>query len=230
MTWDPDEWKGLLEKAAAEGDIPLTALQLTQCSVHAELLWRWNQKTNLTSITRPREMVIKHFIDSMLPGKRLNPGERLIDIGSGGGFPGLPLKIAHPSLSVTMIDAVRKKVSFLNEVIRTLGLTGIRALHGRVEELGKTMGPDDRYDVAISRAFSSLRLFIPLALPLLKPGGRILAMKAKTIDEEVRELATLRMTLPDGREICGKELHLESWSYALPAAGGKRVLLGIIFP
>ncbi len=230
MTWNGKEWDCLLEKAALECGIPLTALQLNQCNAHAELLYRWNQKTNLTTITDPLDMVVKHFIDSMLSGRMLTDGERVIDIGSGGGFPGVPLKILNPSLHITLIDAVRKKVSFLKEVIRTLHLGEIEALHERAEALARKSDHHQRYDVAISRAFSSLNTIIPMALPLLKKNGRIIAMKGRNVGEEIDDLVSLRIAMPDGRDIRGMDLHVDSFYYDLPFSGDKRVLLRIIFP
>ena len=156
---------------------------------HARELLSWNRRINLTSITDPAEVAIKHYLDSILPVKWIPPVGRLLDVGSGGGFPGIPLKILLPKLSVTLIDSVRKKVSFQKHVIRTLALRNIEARHIRLEHFK----PDVPFDVIVSRAFSPLEKFVPSAAPLLAEGGSIIALKgryAEALAESERMIST----------------------------------------
>ena len=117
-----EKWKNIIKDGAKTMEIHIDQEQVDQCALHAVELMKWNQKTNLTTITDPLEVAVKHFLDSMAPAPLISQSSKMLDIGSGGGFPGIPLKILIPSLSVTLIDASRKKVSFLSYLIRTLKL------------------------------------------------------------------------------------------------------------
>ena len=154
-------------------------------------LLKWNQKMNLTAIRTEKGIILKHFLDSLSVFPYLSHISSLLDIGSGAGFPGIPLKIVKPSLETTLIDSVRKKVDFQRHAIRMLGLKGIEAIHGRVQdkEIRQTMG--ERFDMVISRAFSDLRTSLILSLPFLKKKGILLAMKGEVNGEEIRLLSTL---------------------------------------
>ncbi len=230
MPFNREEWEHILEKAGRQFGLVLTGTQLAQFSAHAELLLRWNQKTNLTTITEPEDMAVKHFIDAAAPIGMVKDEDHLIDLGSGGGFPGLPLKILNPSLQVTLVDASRKKVSFLKEVIRTLGLTGIQALHARGEELALDPKHLGKYDVAVSRAFSSLASFVSMALPFVKKGGRIIAMKAKKISEEMESLRGIDIRLQNGMLLHGDNLPVDIHSYELPFSNDKRAMISLMVP
>ena len=129
------EWSHLIINGADRFNIDLNHHHTDQYAIHARELTQWTEKINITSITDPFEIAVKHFLDSLAPAPLILPGMKLLDIGSGGGFPGLPLKVLIPSMSVTLIDASRKKVSFLKHVIRTLTLDNIHALHSRAEDL-----------------------------------------------------------------------------------------------
>ncbi len=148
-----------------------------QFAVHAVELMKWNRKVNLTTITEPQDVAVKHFLDSIIPGPLIAPGAKVLDIGSGGGFPGIPLKILLPSLSVLLIDSSRKKVSFAKHVIRTLKLENIEARHVRAEELATKPEAVNSFDVIISRALTSIENFILIAFPLLAEDGVLIAMK-----------------------------------------------------
>jgi 16S rRNA (guanine527-N7)-methyltransferase len=144
---------------------------------HARELIQWNRVTNLTAITDPIEVALKHYVDALAAAPWIGDRARVLDAGSGGGFPGIPLNIVRPDLSVTMVDSVRKKVSFLKHAVRTLGLSRIDAVHGRLEDLGLLPDYRGKFDRVVCRAFSSLDNFASLALPFLSPGGCLLAMK-----------------------------------------------------
>jgi len=151
--------------------------QADQFATHALILNEWNQKMNLTAIASPMDMAVKHFLDSIVSSRFIKPGSHLLDVGSGAGFPGIPLKVMIPSLHVTLVDATRKKVSFLNHVIRQLHLECIAAIHSRIENLQQKR--EGRFDVIVSRAFSSLDDFIEISLPLLAPEGMLMAFKGR---------------------------------------------------
>jgi 16S rRNA (guanine527-N7)-methyltransferase len=182
------EWSDLIIEGAAAFDIDLNHSQTRQFAVHATELVRWNRKINITAITDPFEVAVKHFLDSLPVARFLPKDATILDIGSGGGFPGLALKILMPSLSITLIDASRKKVSFLKHVIRTLKLDNIEALHIRAEDLANDPLYRNRFNVIISRAVSSLELFCRLALPLLIAEGSMMALKGDVGFDEINEL------------------------------------------
>ena len=165
----------LLEKK----DIDLFALYLDE-------LLKWNQKINLTAIRSERGVIIKHFLDSLSVHPYLFKDFHLLDMGSGAGFPGIPLKIAQPSLRVVLIDSVRKKVDFQKHIIRTLGLKGIGTVQGRAQGRGLKEQWAGGFDALISRAFSDLPTFLALGYPFLKKGGIMLAMRGEARDEETR--------------------------------------------
>jgi len=181
-------WSDLIIEGAAAFGIELNNDQTRRFAIHATELLVWNQKINLTAITDPIAVAVKHFLDSLTAARFLRPGATLLDIGSGGGFPGLPLKILMPSLSVTLIDASRKKVNFLKHVIRTLKLDNIEALHIRAEDLAGDPLYRNQFHVIVSRAISSLKLIHRLALPLLADEGVILALKGDTVKDELGDL------------------------------------------
>jgi len=172
----------LLVCCAAEFGLELTTKEIGLFNAFAEELKKWNRKINLTAIKDDREIVIKHFADSLsLLGRLKMPGT-LLDIGSGGGFPAIPLKIMLPHLPVVSVDAVEKKVLFQRHAARVLQLQEFSALHLRAEELTKSHA--SRFDSIVSRAFSDLPFFVSLAMPLLKNSGQIIAMKGREGREE----------------------------------------------
>lgn len=185
MNIGSNQWKKLIEEGAADLNVHVNRKITDQFSIHSKELIKWNRKINLTAITDPVEVAVKHFLDSIISVRVIPEYGRLLDIGSGGGFPGIPLKIMNPSLSVTLIDASRKKVSFLKHAIRSIKLVGINARHARSEELAKGKPFKHSFDVIISRAFSRLDKMILQALPLLAEGGSMIAMKGKLSESEL---------------------------------------------
>ena len=179
------EWKAKIVEGARKLGLDVQPGQADQFASHALTLQEWNQKINLTTIDSPMDMVVKHFLDSLVASPFIKPGDRLLDVGSGGGFPGIPLKVMQPSLKVTLVDTVRKKVNFLKHVIRQLRLSDIHAVHSRIEELRQERG--DGFDVIVCRAFSNLDSFAEMSLPLLAPDGRLIAYKAKGFEAEARQ-------------------------------------------
>ena len=219
------KWKKLIYDGAWDLEIRVDSDQVEKFSTHAMELAKWNQKMNLTAITDPVEVAVKHFLDSMAPDSMIPLNASLLDIGSGGGFPGIPLKIMKPSLSVTLIDASRKKVSFLKHVIRTLKLDNIEALHIRAEDLAKHPSYINRFDVIISRALSSLDSFVNLALPLLADEGVIIAMKGEV---EKAELDDLRHNVLEKINAAGsvdRQFTISLKRYILPLLNSERSII-----
>lgn len=176
----------ILKKGAHELGVGLTEAQVTAFVAYLRELKVWNTKINLTSIDTDREIISRHFVDSLIPLKYLGGCTKLLDIGAGGGFPGLPLKIAYPALEVTLVDKVEKKVFFMRHAIRTLGVKGAEAVAGRVEDPAFIKKYGGKFDCVISRAFTELKGFIEVALPFARPGGSILAMKGPAYIEELK--------------------------------------------
>ncbi|MCP4353133.1 MAG: 16S rRNA (guanine(527)-N(7))-methyltransferase RsmG [Desulfobacterales bacterium] len=226
------QWKNIIRDGA--GVVPgsqfmISDSQAEQFAVHATELLRWNQKINLTAIKDPFEVAVKHYIDSLAPAPAIPAGASLLDIGSGGGFPGIPLKILMPSLSVTLIDSSRKKINFQKHVIRILGLKKIDAVHIRAEELAMKEAFANAFDVVVCRAFSSLDSFISLALPLVAEQGTIIALKGKTAEAETESACSqsseVFRTL-DSSEIKSKDdLSLVLKKYTLPYIDARRTMV-----
>lgn len=153
-----------------------------------KMLVEWNEKINLTAITDASEVLVKHFIDSVLAYKvyDFEVVSSLVDIGTGAGFPGIPLKIIFPHLQVTLVDALNKRVVYLNEVIQTLELDGIEAIHGRAEDLAKT-DMREAFDVSVSRAVSQLNVLCEYCMPFIKVGGTFLSYKGAKTHEELEQ-------------------------------------------
>ena len=159
--------------------------QIEQFYEYMRLLKEWNEKINLTAITEPKEIITKHFIDSLTVLPYINENDKVIDIGTGAGFPGIPLKIAKPELNITLLDSLNKRITFLEEVISKLGLTDIYCIHGRAEEYA--LEKREFYDVAVSRAVAELPVLLEYLLPFVKVGGRCICMKGPKAIEEIEK-------------------------------------------
>jgi len=166
-----------LEKGAEELGITLSARHMNSFALFASELRKWNRKINLTSIVLPEEIAIKHFIDSLALGRYVDLSGELLDIGSGGGFPSIPVKIVFPDVGIVSVDAVEKKILFQRHVARLLGLERFSALHCRIENLAEQY--KGTFNCIVSRAFSELSGFVKLALPHLADDGVIVAMKGR---------------------------------------------------
>lgn len=167
--------------------ISLTDKQLEQFRVYYEMLVEKNKVMNLTGITEWEEVLEKHFLDSisLIRAIDLNDELKVMDMGTGAGFPGIPLKIAFPKLKVTLADSLNKRVLFLQEVIDELGLEGIEAIHGRAEDLAKDKYYRQQYDLSVSRAVANLSTLSEYCLPFVKIGGQFISYKSGDCDEEV---------------------------------------------
>lgn len=172
---------------AGEFGYSISQEEVSKFEIYLRELKVWNEKFNLSAIKNDRDIVIKHFLDSLTPLRLIKPGSAILDIGSGAGFPGIPLKIVEPSLNVTLLDSVNKKVTFMKHIIEELGLSGIEGIHGRAEDLARTR--KGCFDVVISRALAGLSDFVKIGEPFLKADGILIAMKGSKADEEVKEAA-----------------------------------------
>ena len=181
----------VLSDRAREFGIELSPAQQEAFQVYARELAAWNARFNLTTIVEPDQVIVKHFLDSLsvAPLLRQSPPATLIDIGSGAGFPGVPLKIALPALRVTLLDSIGKKVQFLKHLITELNLSGTVALHARAEELAHNPAYREKYDVAVARAVADLATLLEYALPFVRVGGVFVALKGVNVAEELEHAA-----------------------------------------
>jgi len=204
----------LLSQASQEVGVTVSDTQIELFWLYLRELLEWNRTFNLTSIQDPEDIVIKHFADSLTPLPYLDFTGQLLDIGPGAGFPSIPLKIAAPELRIHLVEARRKKVSFLKHIIRTLKLKSITAVHSRLEHLEL---PDHPFQTIVSRAFLRLEPLLKLASPLLEPGNTLIAMLGPTTNEDHQMYKALAS---DGRLELNRIVALE-----LPRGRGRRTLL-----
>lgn len=213
----PEEFR----KQLLAADVALTDQQMAQFDTYFHLLVEWNEKMNLTAITEEKEVYLKHFYDSLLVGLKmsLDPQASICDVGSGAGFPSIPLKILYPELSVTIVDSLKKRITFLQELTDQLGLTNVHLYHDRAETFGQNPAFREQFDYVTARAVARLNVLAELCLPLVKKDGYFLALKAAKSDEELQEAK------PAIAQLGGK--FIEEKTMALPLSGDERHLLVI---
>ncbi len=173
----------LLANAASEMGIPISESQVTQFKIYMELLLEWNEKVNLTAITAPADIILKHFVDSMTVLPYVNGGT-MIDVGTGAGFPGVPIKIMAPDIKLTLMDSLNKRVNFLNELVHKLGITSVECVHNRAEDAARERFREN-YDVVVSRAVANLSSLAEYCLPFAKIGGKFISMKGPDAKDEI---------------------------------------------
>ncbi len=179
----------LLERGLNDLEIDFSEEQLDQFAEYSELLKEWNKKINLTAITDDDGIAVKHFLDCALPLRYVDfkEGAKIADIGTGAGFPGLPIKILRQDMSLTLLDSLNKRINFLNEVKRELGLRQVECIHARAEELSLDRAYRDKYDYVVSRAVAGMGMLCEYCLPYVKPGGYFVALKADNSEAEIEE-------------------------------------------
>lgn len=180
--------KELLREKAAIYGVELDEKALERFNIYAKLLVEWNEKINLTAITEPDEIVIKHFVDSVTVFSAIDipEGAKVIDVGTGAGFPGVAMKIARPDLDITLMDSTNKKLNVIRDILENLGLEA-NVVHKRAEEAGQSKDFRELYDFATARAVSNLRDLSEYCLPFVKVGGTFISMKSAKADEEIEE-------------------------------------------
>ena len=208
----------ILKQHAAPFGITLTDAQLMRFDRYAAFLLDWSTRMNLTAIKDDEGIAVKHFLDSILIVQKVGipEGASLIDVGSGAGFPGVPVKIMREDVAVTLADSTNKRITFLTELLKELSLTG-STVHARAEELGCDKGYRERYDIATARAVAHLRELTEYCLPFVKTGGVFAAMKSGNVDTELQEAARAIKTL-------GGEVQ-EVLRFTLPDAGERTIVL-----
>ena len=199
----------ILAARAAEAGIPLTAEQIGQFSVYHEMLLDWNTRMNLTALTAPEDVAVKHIIDSLTAydAARFDGARTLIDVGTGAGLPGIPLAVYAPHLTVTLLDSLNKRVRFLTEVTAAMGLPNVRCIHARAEEAARTAEHRAAYDIVVSRAVARLPVLLEYTLPFVRVGGTLLALKGRAYAEEQKEARRAAEVLGGGR-ITARPVHL----------------------
>ena len=214
--------------ACKEWNIELTEIQAEMFEEYFRMLVSWNEKMNLTAITERDEVYVKHFLDSMSFCKVLSSlnnenylnGEfSLIDVGTGAGFPGIPIKILYPNFKITLMDSLNKRITFLEEVVRTLKLNNVEVIHSRAEDLGHSDVYREKYDFAVSRAVANLSSLSEYCLPFVKDGGFFVSYKSEKASEEI-------LAAKSAVFLCGGSLKDEI-SFVLPGTDLKRTLVVI---
>lgn len=164
-------------------NIELTNEQIDKFFNYKNLLQEWNEKMNLTAIVDDEEIILKHFIDSLTIEKYISKDSSIIDVGTGAGFPGIPLKIVRDDIELTLLDSLNKRITFLNEVISINNLQKVRCIHGRAEDVSRETSMREKFDYATARAVANLSTLSELCLPFVKVGGKFICMKGNNIEE-----------------------------------------------
>ena len=182
-----EEFSKELTKLASKIEIELSLDEIEKLYKFMYLLLEWNEKINLTAITEPEDIILKHFVDSITIKKYIKSENKVLDMGTGAGFPGIPLKIISSDTYFTLVDSLNKRIIFLNEVCDKLKLDKIENIHSRAEELAKNKKYREQYDVVTSRAVARLASLVEYMLPFVKVGGICICMKGSNVDEELIE-------------------------------------------
>ena len=184
---DIDKFNELMCSYGKKIDIEFNDKQLKQFYDYMKLLLEWNEKINLTAIIEPEEVILKHFIDSLTINKYIKNNKSIADVGTGAGFPGIPLKICRPDLNVTLVDSLNKRINFLNEVISKLELKDINTVHSRIEDFGKDKKYRESFDYVTARAVANLTTLSEYLIPISKVNGQCICMKGNEIGEEIKD-------------------------------------------
>ena len=168
-------------------NIQIDDIKIQQFYEYMNLLIEWNKKINLTAITEPEDIILKHFIDSLTISKYVNGKEKIADIGTGAGFPGIPIKIINPNVEMFLIDSLNKRIKFLEEVITRENLKNVYAIHARAEEIGHNKEYREKFDIVTSRAVARLNVLLEYMMPLLKIGGKCICLKGPNAEDELHE-------------------------------------------
>lgn len=181
------EFFKIMNKYSEKINIMFNEKQLKQFYLYMKLLIEWNEKINLTAITEPQEIILKHFVDSLTINKYIKEKESIVDVGTGAGFPGIPLKIIRDDINIVLVDSLNKRIKFLDDVIQKLGLKNIKTVHARAEEFGRMKEYREKFDKATSRAVANLATLLEYLMPLIKVDGKCICMKGSEIKDEISQ-------------------------------------------
>ena len=181
------EFEKIFQNYLSKINIMLKEEQILMFYKYMNLLLEENEKINLTAIVAPEEVILKHFIDCLTIEKYLKKGQKIIDVGTGAGFPGIPLKIAREDLDITLVDSINKRLKFLNKIIKELNLKKIETIHSRAEELGKDKRYRESFDIATSRAVANLSTLSEYLIPFVRQKGKCICMKGSSVEEELEK-------------------------------------------
>lgn len=211
----------LLKEMLADRGIQLNQRQMDQFNVYYQLLTKWNRSMNLTAITGEKEVILKHFYDSVTPAFycSFEAPLSLCDVGSGAGFPGIPLKIVYPDIELTVVDALKKRLTFLEAVVASLELGNVRLCHDRAETFGRRKEMRESFDRVTARAVANLSVLAEYCLPLVRPNGMFLALKGAFVGQEVK-LAENAIRLLGGKR-------RKTVLFDLPEGQGRRSIVWI---
>ena len=184
---DKLEFNNKLKDYASKLDININEEQSTLFYNYMNLLLEWNKNINLTAITEPNDIITKHFIDSITINKYIKNSNKLIDIGTGAGFPGIPLKIINKNINITLLDSLNKRIKFLSQVIKELKLDKIETIHGRAEDIAHNKEYREQYDIATSRAVAPLNVLLEYLIPFIKIEGKCICLKGPEVENEIKE-------------------------------------------
>ena len=181
------ELQEYFKKSAKDINVEINDEEINEFSLYMDLLLEWNEKINLTAITEKNEIILKHFIDSLTIYKYIKENDKIADVGTGAGFPGIPLAIMKNKNEVILVDSLNKRINFLNEVIQKIELENVIAIHSRAEDLGKDEKYREKFDIVTSRAVANLTVLVEYLLPLVDVGGYCICMKGPNIEEELNQ-------------------------------------------
>ena len=182
-----NDFKNKIIELSNKINVEITDEQISKYYEYMNLLLEWNEKINLTAITKEDEIILKHFIDSMTVIKYIEKNSEIIDVGTGAGFPGIPIAIMRKDTNLTLLDSLNKRVNFLNEVSYNLNLKNIKNIHGRAEDFGQNKNERENYDIAISRAVANMTTLVEYLIPFVKIGGYCICMKGSEIESEIEQ-------------------------------------------
>lgn len=202
-----NNFKNNLSKLLQEINVEINEEEINKFYDYMNLLLQWNEKINLTAITEQEDIILKHFVDSLTIYKYIEESKNVIDIGTGAGFPGIPLAILKNKNEFTLVDSLNKRINFLNEIKEKLCLENVINIHARAEEFGQNKAYREKYDIAVSRAVANLSVLVEYLIPVTKLGGKIICMKGSNIEEELKD-AEYAISLLGGKIILRDEFYL----------------------